>query len=84
VLWTPHAEERLEALLQATNAQAEVAASAREIDQQLLTDPLAFGESRFEDVRVGFSLPLGVQYEVILEVQTVVVYDVWRIDVRAI
>jgi hypothetical protein len=83
VLWTPHAEERLEALLQDATARAEIAAAARDVDQQLLANPLDVGESRFEDVRVGFSLPLGVQFEVLLDVQTVVVYDVWRVDIRA-
>jgi hypothetical protein len=43
---------------------------------------LAFGESRFDSVRVGYELPLGVQYEVLGDVRTVVVYDVWRIDAK--
>jgi hypothetical protein len=33
-------------------------------------------------VRVGYELPLGVQYEVLGDVRTVVVYDVWRIDAK--
>jgi hypothetical protein len=29
---------------------------------------------------VGFVHPLGVQFEVMDDVQTVIVHDVWRID----
>jgi hypothetical protein len=47
-----------------------------------LAAPLAFGESRFEGVRIGFVFPLGVHFEVLDDVQTVIVYDVGRIDVE--
>jgi hypothetical protein len=77
VLWSPHAESRLEQILRGA---ADLAGVARQIDQFLIARPLAFGESRYDDVRVGFVLPLGVLYEVMDDVRTVVVYDVWRID----
>ena len=44
---------------------------------------MRFGESRYDAVRVGFVLPLGVQFEVFDDVRTVIVYDVWRIDVKS-
>ena len=31
-------------------------------------------------MRVGFVFPLGVQFEVMDDVRTVIVHDVWRID----
>jgi hypothetical protein len=45
-----------------------------------VTIPNKFGESRYDTVRIGFVSPLGVQFEVMQDVRTVVVYDVWRID----
>jgi len=59
-----------------------LAAGTRAIDRQLATDPNSFGESRYETVRVAFVRPLGVQYEVLDDVRTVIVYDVWRINRR--
>ena len=82
VFWSPHAEHRLEEILRDAAVQAECAAAAREIDQQLVSDPKRFGESRFDLVRIGFVRPLGVQYEVLHDVRTVIVYDVWRIDAK--
>jgi hypothetical protein len=69
VFWAPYAEQRLEEILQDAAARAQHASAAREIDQRLFTDPLQFGESRYDAVRVGFVRPLGVQYEVLPDVQ---------------
>jgi hypothetical protein len=81
VLWAPYAEESLERMLAAApHDDAVLAAAAREIDQHLLTEPLQFGESRYDAVRIGFVRPLGVQFEVLDDVATVVVHIVWRID----
>jgi hypothetical protein len=80
VLWAPYAEDRLELFLQATSEPPILATAARQIDQQLLTVPTAFGESRYDTVRIGFAYPLGVQFEVMDDVRTVIVHDVWRID----
>jgi hypothetical protein len=80
VFWSPHAEQRLESLLGDASDVASLAAAARQLDHYLAADPKAFGESRYDTVRVGFVRPLGVQYEVIDDVQAVIVYDVWRID----
>jgi hypothetical protein len=82
VFWSPHAEQRLEEILQDATAQAQYAAAARSIDRILAADPIGFGESRFDTVRIGFVLPLGIQYEILEDVRTVIVYDVWQIDVR--
>lgn len=80
VFWAPHAEQRLEEILQDVASQAQCAAAAREIDKQLIAEPLRFGESRFDAVRVGFVRPLGVQFEVLEDARAVIVYDVWRFD----
>lgn len=79
VFWSPHAEQRLE-FLAGTADSAGLISAAREIDKRLVAAPLEFGESRYDTVRIGFVLPLGVQFEVLDDVRTVIVYDVWRVD----
>jgi plasmid stabilization system protein ParE len=80
VFWAPYAENRLGQIVQSASDTAAVAAAAREIDRHLAANPNAFGESRYDTVRVGFARPLGVQFEVMGDVRTVIVYDAWRID----
>lgn len=84
VLWSPYAEERLEQLLhESTEPFASLVAGAvREIDALLLDSPNAFGESRYDNLRIGFVNPLGVDFEVMDDLRTVVVHDVWRITRR--
>jgi hypothetical protein len=82
VFWSPHAEGQLERLLLGASNLPRLAESAREIDQRLAREPLKFGESRFEAVRIAFERPLAIHYEVLEDVETVIVYDVWRIDVK--
>jgi hypothetical protein len=77
VLWAPHAEEQLESILGRAPELAEV---AKKIDARLMKRPKSFGESRYDAVRVAFPHPLAVHFEVMDDVRTVVVYDVWRID----
>ncbi|MBW8884586.1 MAG: hypothetical protein JF612_07380 [Planctomycetia bacterium] len=66
-------------LLQSAPDAANLVAAAKEIDHYLVADPKSFGESRYDTVHVGFVLPLGVQYECLDDVRTVIVYDVWRV-----
>lgn len=78
VFWTPSAEERLERIAVAATDRQAIAAAAREIDRMLIGSPNSFGESREENLRVGFMDPLGIHFEVMNEIQTVIVHDVWR------
>jgi len=82
VFWHPHAELQLETILVNTANHAAFTRAAKEIDGQLASNPLRFGESRFDTVRIGFARPLGIHYEVLRDVKTVIVYDVWRTDLR--
>jgi hypothetical protein len=77
VFWAPYAEDRLELLLREASEVASVADAAKEIDRNLVVNPKSFSESRYETVRVGIVRPLGVQFEVLDDVRTVIVYDVW-------
>lgn len=80
VFWSPYAEEKLESLLRNASGPDVIAAAAREIDRFLSSMPETFGESRYDTMRVAFVFPLGVQFEVMNDVQTVIVHDAWRID----
>jgi hypothetical protein len=40
------------------------------------------GESRVDNVRIAFIQPLAIQFEVLDDVSTVIVYEVWRTDLR--
>ena len=81
VLWTPNAEVKFEQfLLQSPLDQKSLALAARELDRRLMQSPNDFGESRYENMRIGFVRPLGIQFEVMDDVRTAIVHDVWRID----
>jgi hypothetical protein len=82
VFWSPEAERQFESILTDRYVYDQAVEAARDIDAVLMNDPLGFGESRTETIRVGFIRPLDVQYDVLTDVQTVVVEDVWRIDQR--
>ncbi len=79
VLWEPHAEAQLEQILSEADDHAKVVVAARAIDGHLLNTPVEYGESRFEAVRIAFERPLGVLFEVLDDVRTVIVYEVWII-----
>lgn len=81
VLWAPNAEIKFDQFLQQSpRDQRSLALAARELDRRLMQDPIDFGESRYENMRIGFVHPLGTQFEVMDDVRTVIVHDVWRID----
>jgi plasmid stabilization system protein ParE len=79
VFWSPRAEQRLEEIAFAAADPKAVAAAARIIDERLVHDPRSFGESREENTRIAFYKMLGVEFEMLDDVQTVIVFDVWRI-----
>ncbi len=82
VFWSPHAEKRLETILSNAQDVSLLVLAAEEIDRYPAILPKEFGESRYDTIRIGFVPPLGVQFELLDDVQTAIVYDVWRIDRR--
>jgi hypothetical protein len=82
VFWTPDAERYFKELHAAATGQPLLVQAVSEIDRQLHKDPLEFGESRFENVRIGFEGPLAVHFEVLEDVETVIVFGVWTTDRR--
>jgi hypothetical protein len=80
VFWTPDAEQSLEKTLTSSAEPRLIVTAARQLDQLLVNTGSEFGESRYESMRIGFVFPLGIQFEVLEDVDTVMVHDVWRID----
>jgi hypothetical protein len=82
VFWTPNAEQKLSNILGRSRDASIVAAAAREFDSRLITAPTKVGESRIETLRIGFERPLGFDFDVLEDVKTVIVLNVWRTDRR--
>jgi hypothetical protein len=80
--WSPEAELQLESILADPASREKLAAIAHDIDRALAIDPVGFGESRSGSIRVGFILPLAVQYDLLDDVATVIVEDVFRTELR--
>jgi len=58
VFWSPYAEELLERILRESADSVEAAVAARDINRFLISNPIDFGESRYDTVRIGFYRPL--------------------------
>ena len=80
VFWYPTAERLLDAILAGATESEKIASAAEEIDRQLANSPFNFGESRAQLVRIGFVNPLAVEFEILRDVSTVMVFNVWRTD----
>ena len=78
VFWFPDADERLQKIVAQSDDKPTMARVINHLDRCLSRYPQKFGESRFENVRVGFVPPLGVQFEILDDPATVIVMDVWR------
>jgi hypothetical protein len=78
VFWVPEADEKLQAIITAANAATDLIRVVREIDYWLARDPLDFGESRFDTVRLGVVRPLAVLFDVLEDPPTVIVLDIWQ------
>ena len=65
VVWQPMAMEQLTSIWVNIEDRQAVAAAADSIDQQLRTNPVHFGESRSDAIRVAIILPLAVHFEVV-------------------
>ena len=80
VFWSPDAQVRLEQIIEGASDRARLELAAHLIDWYLARYPLDLGESRDDGVRIAYEYPLGIQYEVLQDVDTVIVYDIWSID----
>jgi len=78
VEWLPSVEQDLAGLWTTAPDRAAVTAAANAIDAALKRDPLAFGEARGGNTRIGFVASLAVLYDVDTDANSVTVWDVWR------
>lgn len=78
VFWSPDAEQRYKSLLAVSGEAAALVEAARQIDQQLHLNPNDLGESRHENIRIGFLGPLALEFEVLEDVTTVIVFNIWN------
>lgn len=78
VFWVPEADEKLQSLIRTADKPSELIRVVREIDFWLARDPLDFGESRFDTVRIGFVRPLAVLFDVLDDSPTVIDLDIWQ------
>jgi hypothetical protein len=79
VLYRPSAEQHLAAVWMAAPDRDAVRSAANTIDDLLSEDPDQRGESRYENVRILFVPPLGVDFEVNEQDRIVYVLSVWLI-----
>ena len=78
VFWAPEADEKLQSLIRDEDEGSDLIRVVREIDVWLARDPLDFGESRYETVRLGGVPQLAVLFDVLDDPPTVIVLDIWR------
>ena len=77
VVWLPEALMELATVWNDADDRGEVAAASDEIDRQLATGPRLVGESRAGDLRVLFSGPLAIDYQIVEDDRMVTVLAVW-------
>lgn len=78
VFWAPEADDQLQSLIRGEDENSDLIRVLREIDFWLARDPLDFGESRYDTVRLGVVAPLAVLFDVLDDPPTVIVLSVWR------
>lgn len=83
LFWSPEAEQQIERIVNNEDRfKLLLGEKIRAINKQLVTDPLAFGESRLDGTRIDFIKPLAFTYEVLEDVRTVILLFIWRTDRR--
>jgi hypothetical protein len=76
VYWSDEAEGELNRIVSIAPDPGLVAVASAQLEQNLATDPIELSESRTEDYRVIFSLPLVAYFVVHSQQQTIQVIHV--------
>lgn len=61
VFWTPEADQVVQELLAREQDPTALVRILEEIERNLVWEPSEFGESRYDDIRVAFVDPIGIQ-----------------------
>ncbi|MCC7083553.1 MAG: hypothetical protein IT427_00935 [Pirellulales bacterium] len=71
----PNADDKVQKLIAEAADPAALVSVLRELEYWLKWNPADFGESRYENVRVAFTAPLGVEFEILEDPPTVIVMN---------
>lgn len=84
VRWLAEAEEALAQIWMDADPdeRGAISASVQKIDELLSRSPGQCGESRDEDRRICFALPLAIEFEILIPDQTVHITRLWPIRKR--
>ena len=77
VEWSRDAEADLANVWTDASDRGAISEASHRLDQALVNNPHALGESRSGDNRIVFSSPLGMEYKISDEDCTVLVIAVW-------
>jgi hypothetical protein len=78
VLWSDDARDDLATIWMSARDRNAVTSAADEVDFLLTNSPQTVGESREKSLRIHFSGPLGIIFDVLAEDMQVMVISVWR------
>jgi mRNA-degrading endonuclease RelE of RelBE toxin-antitoxin system len=78
VLWTPTAERDLAELWLNGPDREAIRSAADTLESLLRNDAHSCGESRYGPLRIAHAAPLGIDFEIDQDGQTVWVLRVWR------
>ncbi len=78
VVWHPKAEEELAAIWVDAADRGLIVRAAETLDRELSVNPLEAGESRSHSLRITYSLPLGIRFEISEDDRLVTVLAVWQ------
>lgn len=78
VEWLPAAEQILADLWNNSSDRATIAAAADALDNSLVRNPANLGESRGGNMRIAFSKPLGILFNIDEAGRHVRVLGIWR------
>ena len=84
ILWEDSATNELATIWMAASSEerARITAATMEIDRSLLGNPADAGESRPDNVRIFYVLPLGILFDIDMTRRVVRVLQVWRVRRR--
>ena len=78
--WLPSAESELAEIWLASSDRKRITTAAAELDRRLAANAPDEGESRSNELRITFELPLAIVFRVLADVNLVEVGQVWLVE----